>query len=339
MKAMNTFLSNPPGRNFVRGLIARTIAGESEENIVSFARGRWGHQADQVIKSAVAALNLGQPDLDAREFFGLVREQSVLGRLVGLRRVPFNVRMLSVQTGSNGYWVSQAAPKPLSKPTLAGSVMGIAKVVAILVTTKEMVDSSDPAVEDLLQDDLLRGLTVIMDQALLDPANGGSNGMPASISNGATVLTASGDFAADLRALIAAFRGDLSFATFVSSPEVATAIATKTDDGGRYLFPGIGPRGGELLGIPVVTCRAAFSTSNGGVLTLVDASGIAAALGSVSLEQSGEASLVMSDDPSDPAVATQQVSLWQTNSIGFRAELFANWNRQRPGSVVVLEGL
>lgn len=331
-----------PGRNYVRGLIARTLGSSTDADVIhGFARNRWGESlAADITKAAMSAMGTADTGMDAREFFGLARDESVLGRMEGLRRVPFVTRMLAVQAGARGYWVSQGKSKPLSRPTLAGSSLAPLKVAAIIVTTREMLIENDPAVEATLQDDLQRAVTVVMDEALLDPDNAGISGeVPASISYGGIQLPATGDFAADLRAMIEAFKGDLASAYFVSDPATATAIATMTDAGGRYLFPGIGPRGGELLGVPVLTSRADTASTSGSTLTLIDPTGIAAALGAFSVASAGEVTLQMSDDPNDTGSPVLPVSMWQTNSIAWRVELAANWSRQRPGSVVVLEGL
>ena len=339
---MNTPISLlPPGRTFVRSLILRSLGGFDTENMYAFARNRWGeHQAGEVTKAAVAALSTSDFGDAARVFFGLAREQSIIGRLVALRRVPFNVRMVAVQSGATGYWVSQAKNKPLSRVALNGSQLDTLKVAAILVVTKEMLQANDPAAEDTLQGDLERAVTGVLDEAFLDPSNSGiANEMPASISSGATVLAATNDFGADLRAMIQDFQGNLAYATFVTDPATATRIATMTAAGGRYLFPNIGPRGGELLGIPVLTTRSSGQDSSGGRLTLLDPTGIAAALGRIEMSTGDHATLQMSDDPNDDTVPIENVSMWQTNSVAFKAEIFANWNRQRPGSVIVLEGL
>lgn len=342
---MNTIsLSHvPPGRVFVRGLIARSVVGIDPENIYAFSRNRWGeHAAGDVAKAAISAIgtaDTGGVDA-ARVFFGQAREQSIIGRLAGLRRVPFSVRMLAVQTGARGYWVSQAKSIPLSRVALDGSSLDPLKVAALLVTTKELLRSNDPAAEDLLQDDLVRAVTGVLDEAFLDPANAGIvNNMPASISNGATVLAATNDFGADLRAMIEAFQGDLGYATFVTDPATATRIATMTDAGGHYLFPNIGPRGGELLGIPVLTTRSSAQDSTGGTLSLIDPTGIAGALGGMEVDMSDQATLQMSDAPNDAGAPVFNVSMYQTNSVAYKAVIYANWNRQRPGSVIVLEGL
>lgn len=336
----------PKGRTYVRGLIAKGLVGASgtPDNIAGCAVTRWGaHQADAITKAAVSSIlssDTGGVDATRMEFFDLVRERSVLGQMEELRRVPFNLRSLAVTAGSRGYWVSQTSPKPLSKPTLTGSSLAPMKVAAILVVTKEMILSTDPKVEATLQNDLVRAITVVMDEALLDADSAGiANEVPAAITNGATSIAATSDLGADLRLMIEAFDGDFGSAYFVCSPAVATKLATATDSGGRYLFPNVGPRGGSLLGIPVICSRADAQTTSGSQLTLIDASGINAALEDVDIAVTDEAALQMSDDPDDAGVPVELVSLWQTNSVAYRAEIYANWSRQRVGSVIVLEGL
>lgn len=335
----------PKGRTYVRGLIAKGLVGRNgtEENIAGCAVTRWGaHQADAIVKTAVSALTSTDTGTDSAkaEFFNLVRERSVLGQMQDLRKVPFNVRMLAVSPGARGYWVGQANSKPLSKPTLTGSTLDPLKVASIVVVTREMLQSTDPTVEATLQDDLVRAVTSAMDEALLDPDNAGiANEVPASLANGATQIAATSDFGADLRAVVEAFQGDFSTAYFVTSPAVATKIATMTDAGGRYLFPNIGPRGGSLLGIPVICSRADAQTTSGSQLTLIDAAGIASAMEDLGIEVTDAAALQMSDDPDDSGSPVELVSLFQTNSVAYKAEVMANWSRQRPASVVVLEGL
>jgi len=43
-------------------------------------------------------------------------------------------------------------------------------------------------------------------------------------------------------------------------------------------------------------------------------------------------------DPSVP-VPTSLVSLWQTNSVGIRAERFINWGKRRASAVAYLTGV
>ena len=54
-----------------------------------------------------------KPFVDA--FVAIARSASLLGRIPGLRSIPFGVKV-PIQTGDAGYvWVAQGAPKPVSK--------------------------------------------------------------------------------------------------------------------------------------------------------------------------------------------------------------------------------
>jgi hypothetical protein len=329
----------PKGLTFVRSLIAKhTIKSADPERVQIFAQKNWGAaQADRITKAVVSALvtgDFGTPE--ATEFFSLIRDQSVLGRLTGLRRIPFNVRMLSVVGGTNAYWVGQGKWKPLSKPSLEGATLEPLKVATLVVATEEAM-RANPATELVLLDDMRRALSESLDEAFLDPSNAGvADEMPASVTNGVTPVISTGDPAADIAALVAAFGGDFSAAYFITDPTTATRLALARDAGGSFAFPDAGPRGGSIVGIPLLVSRGSPRDSNGGQLALIDPTGIAANVEGIRVQTSGEASLQMRDDPTDPA--TTLVSLYQTNSIAWIAEAGANWDVQRAGSVAIITG-
>jgi hypothetical protein len=59
------------------------------------------------------------------------------------------------------------------------------------------------------------------------------------------------------------------------------------------------------------------------------------------IDVSREASLEMLTNPTNDVntpTATSIVSLWQTNSVGFRAERILNWQRRRATAVAYLSG-
>lgn len=334
---MSAVSLTPKGLTFVRTLITKhKIKSWDENSIRSFAVANWGaHQSDRIVKAVVSALDttdFGTPE--AEEFFSLVREQSVLGRLNGLRRIPFNVRMLSVVGGTSAYWVGQGKWKPLSKPSLDGATLDPMKIATLVVATEEAM-RANPATELILLDDMKRAVSESLDEAFLDPDNAGvANEMPPSVTFGLTPVTSTGDPAADIAALVAAFGGDFSAAYFITDPTTATQIALARDAGGSFAFPDAGPRGGSILGIPLLVSRGSPRDSSGGQLALIDPTGIAANVEGIRVETSGEASLQMRDDPTDPA--TTLVSLYQTNSVAWIAEAGANWDVQRAGSVALI---
>lgn len=334
---MSAVSLTPKGLTFVRSLIAaHTIKSADEERLQVFSQKNWGaHQADRITKSVLSALGMadfGSPE--AEEFFSLVRDQSVLGRLIGLRRIPFNIRMLSVVGGTSAYWVGQGKWKPLSKPSLDGDTLKPMKVATLVVATEEAM-RANPATEMILLDDMKRAVSESLDEAFLDPSNAGiADEMPASVTYGVTPVTSTGDPAADIAALVAAFGGDFSAAYFITDPTTATQIALARDAGGSFAFPDAGPRGGSILGIPLLVSRGSPRDSSGGQLALIDPTGIAANLEGIRVQTSGETSLQMRDDPADPT--TSMVSLFQTNSVAWIAEAGANWDVQRAGSVAII---
>jgi len=180
------------------------------------------------------------------------------------------------------------------------------------------------------------GCAGAIDQAFLDPTNAGSATAPAAVTHGAPTITASSDAAADLKALVAAFAGDMSSAYLVTDPDTATGLAMVRGANGSFLFPDAGPRGGSVLGIPLLVSRFSPRDTSGGQIALIDASGIAVAMDAIELSQSDQTSLAMSDTPTSPA---SMVSMFQTNSVALKAVIYANFENQRVGGVAVLTGV
>ncbi|MCI0666425.1 MAG: phage major capsid protein [Methylococcaceae bacterium] len=230
--------------------------------------------------------------------------------------------------------MSQFAPKPLGKPVLAGSTLTPLKASAIIVTTRESLRFS--ATEALLQKDLQRAVIETLDQAFIDSANAGIAGeTPASVTNGAPASASSGDPRDDLNTLISNFGGNLDMAYLVTDPATAAELALFRDTGGSYPFADVSPKGGSLLGFPLVTSRSSPRDTSGGQMALIDPSLIAYATAGITLDTANATALLMDDGPGTPS---NLVSLYQTDSVAFRAEALVNWQVQTPGAVVVITG-
>lgn len=334
---MSSFHNGPRGRGFIRMKLAQWGGNGSQEATSTFAAARGWPDSFAIAKAAQSALtsgDFGTPE--AVEYLGAVREKSILGGLIGTRPVAFNVRMNARTNGAAGFWVGEALPVPLLKPTLAGTTLEAKKVAAIIVVTAEGLRSAGPAVEAGLQADLDTGCVGAIDSAFLDPANAGSGSIAAAVTHGAPTIAATSDAADDLKALVSAFAGDMSSAYLVTDPDTATGLAMVRGANGSFLFPDCGPRGGSVLGIPLLVSRHSPITTSGGQLALIDASGITVAIDGIELSQSENATLAMADDPSSPAT---QVSMFQTNSVALKAVIRANWENERIGGVAVLTGV
>lgn len=274
----------------------------------------------------------------ANEFIELLRPQTLIGRIGGLRRVPFNVSVPKATGGGAVSWVGQAKPKPVRALAFGTVTLPFAKAAGIVVLTKELVKLSTPSAQETVRDTMIDTMRVFLDTQFIDPAVAISAGVsPASITNGVTGTAASGtgeaDARADLRALVAVFAAanyPISELTFILPESVAFTLATMVNALGQPAFPGLTVTGGNLLGIPAVTSNVVSAQ-----IVLAHASSILYADdGQTEVDFSEQASVQMDDAPTDPLTSTQvMVSLWQANLVGLRFDRFATWLKARTDAV------
>lgn len=338
--------SVPAGRTFIRSVILNALVGANGEDRERFAAGRWGLETgERIVKAAVPAFSVANPESvqAAREFFALVAEASLLGRIANLRRVPFNVRMLAMTGGAQGYWVAEGKPAPVSRQSVEGSVLSPMKVRAIVCATKESMMAVGDIAENVFQADMVRAVTGVVDTSFIDPDNAGVSGeSPASVSYGGTKIPSAGSNAdglrEDIRALFAAYEGDLTAAVLITDPRTALDISLLPDVLGQTELT---IHGGQLFGVPTVTSAGSPLTTAGGSITLVDASSVATANEGVEMRVSEEATLQMLDNPTNASIdgtATTMVSMFQTDSVALSATIHANWQVQGDGRVVTITG-
>jgi HK97 family phage major capsid protein len=273
--------------------------------------------------------------IGAREIFDLIREQSVAGRMSGLRLVPLIMRLTGIISGPTAYWAGAGKPSPVSKAVLATVTLDQRKIVAVFILSEELLRHGGSEGEALFRAALVRALSEALDRAMFDPAAAEVVDVsPASLTNGLAPIASTGNPGADIAALIAAFAGDLSAAYFVMHPNTAAQIATARDASGAFLFADSGPRGGSLLNVPMLTSRAIpWTAVDGGPLILVDPTGIAFGGGDIELATASQTSVQMSDMPADGP--TTEVSLWQHNLVAMRATLSVNFKALRPSVAYV----
>jgi len=365
----------PPGIEFTRYAMCLMAARGNAATALEIAKSRFPDQrrVQNILKAAVAAGTTTDPTwagalvpeypVFAGDFVNYLRPMTIIGKfgqggIPSLRNVPFNVRIAGQTSGGEGYWVGQGAPKPVTKFDFATTKLAWAKVANIAVLTEELVRFSSPAAEGLVRDALAAALVARLDIDFIDPAKAlVADVSPASITNGIAALTPSGTDAAavrtDIQTLITTFLNanmNPQSAVFIMPNTVALAISLMTNALGQPEFPGLTMNGGLLKGIPVITSQYAVlgGSPDGNLVILCNASDIFLSDdGQVVIDASREASLQMADDPTNtPAggsplapTATTMVSLWQTNSIGLRAERFINWARRRDEAVAYLENV
>jgi HK97 family phage major capsid protein/HK97 family phage prohead protease len=299
--------------------------------------------------NATWASPLVDPANLASEFIEYLRPRTIVGRIPALRRVPFNVRIIGQTSGGAGYWVGQGKPKPLTSFDFAPTILGWAKVAAIAAITEELARFSTPGAEGLVRDALTAALVERIDIDFIDPAKAAVAGVsPASITNGVAPITSEGNDAAAIRADIGALLGaylaanqNVAGLTLIMPATLALQVSLLRNAQGVREFPSIGIDGGTLEGITVVTSQyAKVAAPHNNIVIAANAPDIFLADdGSVTVDVSREASLEMSDAPTQDGGAgtgAELVSLWQNNLIGLRAERFINWAKRRPEAVVWL---
>jgi HK97 family phage major capsid protein/HK97 family phage prohead protease len=338
-----------PGTAFVRFAQALAVSRGSTMQAVEYAK-RWQDstpEVELVLKAAVAAgtttdatwagpLAPMKPLTD--EFIALLRPATILGKVPGFIRVPFNVSVPS-QTGGGTYqWVGQGAPKPVGKLAFATVTLGITKCAGIIVITEELARTSTPSAEDVIRRDMIDGIAAYLDQQFIDPAVAAVAGVsPGSVTNGVTPITTAGATPANARTDVQAMANAMTAlnistagAVLVLSETNALAFTNALNPLGQPLFPGMGQGGGTIMGYQAVTSQVAGTT----VALIQPKQILYADDGAVTIDVSREASVQMDTVLDSPPLATTILtSLWQNNLVGLRAERFINWKKARTGVV------
>lgn len=362
-----------PGIRFARYARCLGLSKKLSINPVDIAKQWYGDRdpvivklVDGITKAAVAAATTGHATWAGplvgdessvfADFVQFLRKQTILGKfgtngIPSLRRVPFRVALIGQTSGGSGYWVGEGKAKPLTKFDFERSTLEPLKVANIAVATMEVLRDSSPSAEMIIRDSLAAALRERMDIDFIDPAKAASAGVsPASITNGVTPIASAGNTADDVRTDIKAVFGEFIAANnaptsgvWIMPATIALSLSLMLNPLGQPEFPGITMNGGILFGLPVIVSEHLPTVSGGSYVVLVNASDVYLSdEGGIAIDMSQEASLQMADDPtndSDTPTPTSLVSLWQTNSVGFRAERTVNWKKRRTTAVSVLSGV
>jgi HK97 family phage major capsid protein len=355
-------------RNVAKGIIFTRLLGAKYLGFkhgispVEVAKSRFADtpEVEMILRAPIAAMNTtdsssAAPLVEAErytgEFIELLRPATIIGRIPGLRQVPFNIKMSRGLTDPTAYWVGEGKVKPVSSATFDTVSLGFAKVAGIVAQTEELMRFSTPSSEVLVRDGLIVAVSYLIDRDFLDPTKAATDISPASITYGVTPVVASGVTAdalrADLNSLMDEYEDDNMGGddlVFVMNRKLAGRIGRMRNTLGQLEFPGLDRSGGTLDGVPVVTSNnivsANGSPADGSLIVAINASSVLLADdGGVEIDISREASLQMESSPDSPTTgATNIVSLWQHNMVAIRAERFINWKKARTGAVNYING-
>lgn len=349
------------GTAFTRMAIAMYLGGGNPEMAAKVAQQnkRWMSETPDVHQFLMTAVGAGTTtgsgwadDMVYRtnlvsEFVELLRAQTILDRIPGLNRVPFNIRLGTQTSGTTAFWTGQARAIPLSKIGTGDLTMDRHKLAALTAITEELARDSSPGAEAFIRNDMLRASRELLDTSFIDPDRAEVSGVsPASITNGVTPVTPSGTNAAALRHDIATLFNLFTVANqpktggvWIMTETIATAVSMMMNALGQPEFPTMNPNGGMFFGYPAIVSQSAYGqTSPGGGLLIfaIPREILIADDGEADVSVSREASLEMSDAPanrSDTGTGAQLVSLWQTDSIGLRVRRFVTFKKRRASAV------
>ncbi len=294
--------------------------------------------ASQLVPAAQQMMN---------EFLELLRPATILGRIPGMRRVPFNIAIpIETASGTVG-WVGEGAGKPVGALTFTSATLRWAKAAGIVVITEELARFSQPSADMIIRDSMIKTLGRFFDTQFVGTQAEVSNVSPAGILNGISATSTSGTTATALRTDLATLIGkfitnnqDPSSLVLLMSATQAMKIGLITTDLGIKVFPSVGVSGGSLEGFPVIV-----SENVGTKIIALNANEILIAEDNgVRVDVSREASVEME---STPAVGEQSPittlgplkSLWQNNLVGFRVERYITWKRGRDSAVEYLNAV
>ncbi len=349
---MNTATHNPM-RGIPFSQLAQCLAAARGDLVaaVALAQGKGLKKIALAIKEIMTGISTedGAPLLPeiGFDFSELLRPQTIIGRITGMRRVPVNVKMLSQSAGTTANWRGEGQPKPVTMAGFTVDTLPPATVASIAVITEELAKSSAPSAVSVISRDMVRAGAQAMDAAFIDPANAGipdvmpasvTYGAPSFVSSGATIDNLRNDISLCVNSILES-GSTLEFVVVIMHPRTAQALATWGND--APAFPGISIKGGFLFGMPVITSgNVPISAASGSPssITLLDASQIALADdGESELSVTTQATVQMETAPETGSTA--QVSLWQNNLVGLRVERTVNWRRRHPNVVASLTGV
>jgi HK97 family phage major capsid protein len=360
----------PKGTDFVRLLSAKFMGREYGDHPADIAKSRgWGDDIVNVLRMPrdiiEKAAVTGGATTDStwagplvtyqnlqQEFIELLRPKTIIGRIPGIRQVPFNIKVPRETGETTAYWVGQGSPKPVSKGALDTVTLDFNKVAGLTFMTKELLRFSSPSAEAMMINSLTKAIIKLTDNDFLDPSKSVVTGVsPASITNGATSITATGTtadaFRADFADLLAAFTASnysLDDMVIVMSQSQALRLGLLVTSLGAPAFPNINKDGGFVYGVPVITSENVAanggSPADGRIIVALAASSILMADdGGVEVNVSTEASIQTDDAPDSPQTAsTTLVSMFQTNQVAILCERFITWTKARSGAAVYITG-
>jgi hypothetical protein len=241
----------------------------------------------------------------------------------GARRLPLRTATIGVATVSAiAATLSEGTIKPLSKLTITGDQLVPTKAAGLCVLTTELAKYGTEAI-GFIGRDLRDSVVAATDEGFL-----------AILLSGVSIATSTGSTAVSFRTDVASMlnlvpTGNASRLYLLTTPLVCKNLSMMGGNGSPC-FPELSPSGGMIQGIPVLASDKMVA----GRVVLVDAASLLMASGDVTLDNSDDTLLNMSDTPdSPPSGSTTMIGTWQNNLSVVRAERWWAAERMRTDAV------
>lgn len=223
--------------------------------------------------------------------------------------------------------VAEGAAKPLARLSVNSTSLQERKAAANCVVSEDVLRFAAGA-QTLLENSMRTGVAAATDAIFI-----------AAMLALTTPLASGGNVFQDLRrATDAAGSGGTSKFHLVVAPAVARHLALASTTTGTVQFPDMTVTGGALPGGIVVHVSDLLVATT---VLLIDASALAASADAVSVRISTDTAVEMDSAPSASIapVATNTVSMFQTNSVVIKVERFFGFSLLRASAVKSLSGV
>jgi len=265
------------------------------------------------------------PDLRAasRGFLELVQASSLLGKISGFCRVPFETNILKQKTPLEASWIAEGRPMPITLTSFEATKLTFRRIGAIIPVTDDVLKGAGAAFENALSRQLTSAVSELENTSFTDPANAGEEGVtPASITHGVTPIGGTEVPSDDVNELLDGFTGDLERSVLVTSPRAGKAL----HDAG---FDSTGIKGGDVAGLTHITSTDVPDSR----VILLDPTGIMLSDEGAIFDLSTQTTLQLTDSEGQPA---ESISLWQLNLSAIKITRHLNWQDLRGGSVAFI---
>jgi HK97 family phage major capsid protein len=336
---MNPALTGSP-HDFIN-VVRAMLLSRTNSDAVQQAEHQRFDRATRILKAVVAGGSLADPSwagslvdytTAVNAFVDSLRTAGAFDAIFpAMTRIPMGTRAAFTVIGATGAVVNELQYKPLSRLSLDAADLVPRKAICIFAVTNELARAvTSNGANEFLVRELKGAVAAAIDLAFLP-----------ELAVGATQIASTGSTAVeiyqDLKRLSAAVpTGAASRLHLVMSAPTAAQIAMTPTQDGAPAFPLMTPAGGEIQGTPVIVSDALAGESAGSTsILLVDASGIVADVGTITLDRSNVATLQLNDAPVGTASAAPQ-SLWQSDLTGLKAERYFAFSRLRDDAVAEL---